>query len=95
MFGDDDEAARLIDHSTDATLRLVAAPTSSRRARRKSPKQRTLQPPTLNPSAVMVFSRCHRDVRGDASKAFVDACTHHLITTAIDRRVIGEIELIV
>ena len=33
-----------------------------------NPKRRTLQPPTLNPSAVLVFSRCHREVRGGVSR---------------------------
>ena len=48
------------------------------RTNNNNPKQRTLQPPTLNPSAVMVFSRCHRDVRGDAShrpEPSMRACT--------------------
>ena len=49
-------------------VRGARAAASRRREPHKNPKQRTLQPPTLNPSAVVVFSRCHRDVRGDASQ---------------------------
>jgi hypothetical protein len=33
-----------------------------------NPKRRTLQRPTLNPSAFVVFSRCHREVRGGVSR---------------------------
>ena len=67
-------------HQTDRLTQL--RPWGSRRREpHNNPKQRTLQPPTLNPSAVMVFSRCHRDVRGEAShrpKPSFDACMHHL-----------------
>ena len=54
-----------VEHS-DRSVDTAAS--AARREPHKSPKQRTLQPPTLNPSAVVVFSRCHRDVRGDASQ---------------------------
>ena len=58
-----------------------------RREPHKNPKQRTLQPLTLNPSAVMVFSRCHRDVRVDASrrpKPSMHACIKHRRPEVID-----------
>ena len=64
------------------------AASAARREPHKSPKQRTLQPPTLNPSAVVVFSRCHREVRGDASNLWPDGAPEDDVPSSSTRRVV-------
>ena len=58
-----------------------------------NPKRRTLQPPTLNPSAVVVFSRCHRDVRGDASNLWPDGAPEDDVPSSSTRRVVNVMRL--
>jgi hypothetical protein len=67
-------------------VRGARAAASRRREPHKNPKQRTLQPPTLNPSAVVVFSRCHREVRGDASHR--GWSTRRCVPSSTTRRVV-------
>ena len=53
-----------------------------------NPKRRTLQPPTLNPSAVVVFSRCHREVRGGVSHLWPDGAPEDDVPSSSTRRVV-------
>ena len=68
------------------SVRGARAAASRRREPHKNHKQRTLQPPTLNPSAVVVFSRCHREVRGDASHR--GWSTRRCVPSSTTRRVV-------
>ena len=53
----------------------------------KNPKRRTLQPPTLNPSAVAVSSRYHREVRGGVSRR-PDGATGDVPSEVIDAKLL-------